>query len=367
MMGVWGPAAVAHELTVELQRPTQPVLTELQPILSAASWHEWQRASYSRDVELRHLRYFVAVAEELNFGRAAARLHVAQPGLSQQIKALEAELGVYLFERTKRRVRLTEAGSMFLAEAYAALSRFDQATEAMRQFKTGARRTSVRVAMFPPCELGPALVTELRKRLPQVVLTIEPMQTAVQVQAVERGELELGVVRSVPEQSPILRRLLASEPLGVCLPAGHYLATRQSIPAALLSDDPMIWLGRSVNPGLYDHVLRVLEQAGLHVQAVESAGGLTASLELIADGQGWAPMCESELAEGKARALAWRPFDDVDLVAETWAIWTRNPSAPYITEIVETLADICSRSKSRQRIKKSGFSQENHRLLDTRS
>jgi len=125
-------------------------------------------------VEIRHLRYFVAVAEELNFGRAAARLHVAQPGLSQQIKALEAELGVRLFDRTRRRVALTEPGSMLLAEAYAVLSRFDQCLETMRQARGRSPRTAIRIGMYSEFSRmrGPALVAELRRRHPELLLTV---------------------------------------------------------------------------------------------------------------------------------------------------------------------------------------------------
>ena len=131
-------------------------------------------------MEVRHLRYFVAVAEELNFSRAASRLHVAQPGLSQQIRVLEAELGLRLFDRTKRRVNLTAAGSLLLAEAYAVLSRFDQCLDTMRQARTGARLASVRVGMFSEFSRarGPALVAELRRRYPELLLAIEAVPSA---------------------------------------------------------------------------------------------------------------------------------------------------------------------------------------------
>lgn len=151
-------------------------------------------------MEVRHLRYFVAVAEELNFGRAAARLHVAQPGLSQQIKALEAELGLRLFDRTKRQVSLTHAGSLLLAEAYAVLGRFDQCLDAMRQVRAGVGRAAIRVGMFSEFSRsrGSALVAEVRRRHPELLLAIESGPSAAQVRAVEAGELELAVVRSVP-------------------------------------------------------------------------------------------------------------------------------------------------------------------------
>lgn len=293
-------------------------------------------------MEVRHLRYFVAVAEELHFGRAAERLHVAQPGLSQQIKSMETELGVCLFERTKRHVSLTEAGSVFLAEAYACLNQLDHAVETMRQFRTAVRKTTVRVGIFPPWRLGPELVRAVRRRVPGVVLMLEPLPTAALVHAVERGELGLGIVRSVPEHSPVSRRLVASEPLGVCLPSRHRLAARASIKAAALKKEPMIWFGRTANPHLFDTALQALEVAGLRVQTVESAGGMTSTLALVAGGPGWALITESELIEGGPKELVWRPFADVQLRAETWAIWTETVRRPHMLQIVDTLADVCS-------------------------
>lgn len=216
-------------------------------------------------MEVRHLRYFVAVAEELNFGRAAARLRVAQPGLSQQIKSLEAELGLRLFDRTKRSVNLTHAGSLLLAEAYAVLGRFDQCLDAMRQIRAGAERAVVRVGMFSEFSRshGPALVAELRRRHPELLLAMEAGPSSAQVRAVEAGELELAVVRSVPSGASVQRRLLDAEPLGVCLPAGHRLARSRAVRPGRLGGEPLIWMPRSSNPELYDRVLVTLAAAGL--------------------------------------------------------------------------------------------------------
>jgi hypothetical protein len=125
------------------------------------------------DVEIRHLRYFVAVADELNFGHAAGRLQIAQPALSPQIRSLETELGVRLFDRTKRHVVLTEAASVLLAETDATLSRSDQARARIHQVSVGARRSTVRIAMFPNWEVRVELVTGLHQRMPNVVVGLE--------------------------------------------------------------------------------------------------------------------------------------------------------------------------------------------------
>jgi DNA-binding transcriptional LysR family regulator len=293
-------------------------------------------------VEVRHLRYFVAVAEELNFGRAAARLHVAQPGLSQQIKALEAELGLRLLDRDKRRVSLTEAGSRLLAEAYAVLSRFDQCLDAMREVRDGAGRAAVRVGMFSEFSRarGPALVAELRRRHPQLLLAIEVGSSAAQALAVEGGELDLAIVRSIPSRCLVQRRLLDAEPLGACLPSGHRLARGRAVRPGRLTGQPLLWMPRSSNPEMFDQVLATLAAAGLRADSVESAGTTSATFALVAGGYGWTLACESDVAEASAaQPVAWRPLAGVDLAAETWAAWRRD-AGPAVARVVDVLAEI---------------------------
>lgn len=294
-------------------------------------------------MEVRHLRYFVAVAEELNFGRAAARLRVAQPGLSQQIKSLEAELGLRLFDRTKRSVNLTHAGSLLLAEAYAVLGRFDQCLDAMRQIRAGAERAVVRVGMFSEFSRshGPALVAELRRRHPELLLAMEAGPSSAQVRAVEAGELELAVVRSVPSGASVQRRLLDAEPLGVCLPAGHRLARSRAVRPGRLGGEPLIWMPRSSNPELYDRVLVTLAAAGLQPGPAESTGTASATFALIAGGYGWTLACASDVAWAADPAqLAWRPLAGLDLTAQTWAVWPHAGGGPAIAWVVDLLADI---------------------------
>jgi DNA-binding transcriptional LysR family regulator len=294
-------------------------------------------------VEVRHLRYFVAVAEELNFGRAAARLHVAQPGLSQQIKSLEAELGLRLLDRTKRSVSLTHAGSLLLAEAYAVLGRFDQCLDAMRQIRAGSERAVIRVGMFSEFSRshGPALVAELHRRHPELLLAMEAGPSAAQVRAVEAGELELAAVRSVPSGASVQRRLLDAEPLGVCLPAGHRLARSRAVRPSRLNGEPLIWMPRSSNPELYDRVLVTLAAAGLQAGPEESTGTVSATFALIAGGYGWTLACASDVARATDPAqLAWRPLTSVELTAQTWAVWPHAGTGPAVGWVVDVLADI---------------------------
>jgi DNA-binding transcriptional LysR family regulator len=298
-------------------------------------------------MEVRHLRYFVAVAEELNFGRAAARLHVAQPGLSQQIKNLESELGLRLFDRDKRRVRLTEAGALLLAEAYAVLGRFDECLETMRRARAGSSSAAIRIGLVSEFSRswGSELVAEVGRRHPRYVLAVEATPSASQIRAIDAGELDLGVVRSLPSASRLPRRLLDTEPLGACLPAGHALARGPQVQPADLSGQPLLWMPRSANPEMYDQVLATLSAAGLNAESVRSGGSASASFALVAAGYGWTLACASDVTEAAEQSkLAWRPLAGVSLTAETWAVWPAG-APPEVADVLDVLTEIVPPSR----------------------
>ena len=298
-------------------------------------------------MEVRHLRYFVAVAEELNFGRAAARLHVAQPGLSQQIKNLESELGLRLFDRNKRRVSLTEAGALLLAEAYGVLGRFDECLETMRRARTGSSSAAIRIGLVSEFSRswGSALVAEVGRRHPQYVLWVEATPSAAQIRAIDAGELDLGVVRSVPSASTLPRRLLDAEPLGACLAADHPLARNAHVRPSELSGQPLLWMPRSANPEMYDRVLAMLAAAGLSAESVRSGGSASASFALVAAGYGWTLACASDVAEAAGQsAVTWRPLAGVSLTAETWAVWSSAAPAA-VADVLDVLTEIVPPSR----------------------
>ena len=298
-------------------------------------------------MEVRHLRYFVAVAEELNFGRAAARLHVAQPGLSQQIKNLEGELGLRLFDRDKRHVSLTEAGALLLAEAYAVLGRFDECLETMRRARTGTSSAAIRIGLVSEFShrWGSELVAEVGRRHPHYVVAVEATPSAAQIRAIEAGELDLGVVRSVPSASRLPRRLLDAEPLGACLSAGHPLAGQAQVRPAELSGLPLLWMPRSANPEMYDRMLATLAAAGLSAESVRSGGSASASFALVAAGHGWTLACASDVVQAAEQSeVTWRPLADVSLTAETWAVWPASAPAA-VADVLDVLTEIVPLSR----------------------
>jgi DNA-binding transcriptional LysR family regulator len=222
-------------------------------------------------MELRHLRYFVAVAEELNFGRAAERLRISQPPLSQQIRKLEDELGVRLFYRTKRRVELTEVGGLFLAEARKTLRQAEGAARVARRAGRG-ELGSLSLGFVGSAAYGvlPELLRGFRGEYPGVRLELRTMTTLEQAEALENGEIGLGVLRP-PVEGDLKLLPVADEPLVAVLPEGHPLAARRTVPlAALAGEDFVLWPRRS-GSAVYDRILGLCAGAGFSPRVAQES------------------------------------------------------------------------------------------------
>jgi DNA-binding transcriptional LysR family regulator len=208
-------------------------------------------------VELRHLRYFVAVASELHFARAAQRLLVSQPALSQQIRGLEAELGLKLFERDRRRVRLTPEGTAFLAEARAVVQQADHAAavaRALAEGATGHLRLSYVLTM--PGGLPERVVREYRRRYPGMQIGADSGSTAQNLERLRGGELDVAFVHNPPKDEADLGRVeIAAEPLVVALPSADPLSRRRRIRREQLAGVPLVYIPRGNSPGVYDSTL----------------------------------------------------------------------------------------------------------------
>jgi DNA-binding transcriptional LysR family regulator len=193
-------------------------------------------------MELRHLRYFVAVAEERHFGRAAERLHIAQPPLSQQIRRLEAELGVELLHRTTRRVELSPAGELLLDRARSIIATSDLAVEDCRRAAAGELgRLSVGFTGSTTYALLPRVVQALRGGLPGVKLELHgEMVTPAQVDGLLQGSLDLGFLRPPVRSRDLTVEIIRSEPLIAVLPAGHRLAQADEVPVEELADEAFV-------------------------------------------------------------------------------------------------------------------------------
>ena len=213
-------------------------------------------------IELRHLRYFIAVAEELHFGRAADRLHMAQPPLSQQIRQLEAELGFQLFHRTKRSVELTEAGQVFLKDCRKIFRQLDQAVRTGQQASRGELgQLAIAFVSSAAYNILPPILQAFRAAMPQVRLELHELTTDQQVRWMQDGRIDVGFVRPPVEDEQLQLMTIFREPLVVALPIAHPLAEQPQVSLAALASEPFILFPRPLAPGLYDQIISLCQQA----------------------------------------------------------------------------------------------------------
>ena len=240
-------------------------------------------------MELRHLRYFVAVAENLHFTRAAAKLGIAQPPLTQQIKALERELAVQLFDRSGRGVILTNSGLIFLAEARSILAQVAAAARKAKAAEVGViGRLSVgftESASFHP------LVTEALQAFqlayPDVELSLREAPSTQLVAALAADELHLAFVRPpYPAHPAVVSDKLAQEAMVAALPGGHPMANRTSLRLTDLAGERFILYPRATRPGLSDEIVEACRSSGFEPNIVQEAPQLSSTINLIATGMG---------------------------------------------------------------------------------
>ncbi len=238
-------------------------------------------------MELRHLHYFIVVAEELHFGRDAERLHMAQQPLSQQIRQLEAELKVLLFHRTKRRIQLTEPGKVFLSEARQVLLKAAQAIEATRRAANGEiGQLGVGFSGFATYSIFPKVLRVFRDRYPEVELELEEMTTNAQLQALQKHQIHIGLLIPPVQELTLTLEPILRESLVVILPETHPLATETEIALSTLANESFILVSRQLEPGYYDRCISLFQQAQFSPKVVQKASQKQTILGLVSAGMG---------------------------------------------------------------------------------
>lgn len=251
-------------------------------------------------VELRHLRYFVAVAEELHFGRAAERLHIAQPPLSQQIRRLEEIVGHQLFHRTSRSVKLTAAGELLLERALQILSRVEGDLESVRAVGRGETGTLtlgfVGSAMLTPL---PSVLGRYRKLFPKVKLRLREYYTANLMEALREGTADVGILRDGDRDESLGVEQLHQEPFITVLPASHPLAALKAVPIGRMKNEPFVLFARSVGETAWRRTVQVCERHGFQPNVVQEGPQWLTILRLVGAGLGItiAPACVSAIAD----------------------------------------------------------------------
>jgi DNA-binding transcriptional LysR family regulator len=253
----------------------------------------------SGEIELRHLRYFVAVAEELHFGRAALRLHLAQPPLSQQIRKLEEILGVTLFERTSRSVALTAAGTAFLERAQRTLRNVQRDMEEARSIGHG-EVGSLHVGFVGSAVLTnlPAIFRTYRESYPLVRLHLHESFTSKVIEGMQNGSLDVGLLRDGDTVDGLVATPIYSEPFVAVLPASHPRAGQKGISPAALRHDPFVYYPSNAGKRAYEKPLALCEEHGFRPQIVQEAPHWLTILRLIGAGLGVtiAPACVKRIA-----------------------------------------------------------------------
>lgn len=238
-------------------------------------------------MELRHLRYFVTVAEELHFGRAAARLFIAQPPLSQQIQQLERELGVTLFARTSRRVQLTPAGTAFLAEARQILAGVERAAEAAKRAARGETGwLGIGFAASATYDLLPAVLHDFRAAFPEVALSLQELNAAEQASALREKGIHVGFARPYAPEPNAVIHAVQREPFLAALPDSHPLTHFAALRLAELADEPFISFPASPRPSYADVVRLACKGAGFTPRVVQEVREMQTALSLVAAGFG---------------------------------------------------------------------------------
>jgi DNA-binding transcriptional LysR family regulator len=252
-----------------------------------------------QDIELRHLRYFVAVAEELHFGRAALRLHLAQPPLSQQIRKLEEILGYPLFLRTSRAVKLTSAGEVFLERSRRTLRNVQEDMEEARSVGRG-EEGFLRVGFIGSAMLTavPSMLGRYRRLYPKVNLQLHESYTSAVVQKLLKGELDAGFLRDGGETDGLRVERLFSEPFIAVLPSKHALAKYRTISPRELGEEPFVFFAPSAGTLAYEKPVSLCEQHGFRPRVVQEAPQWLTIMRLVGAGLGVtiAPACVRQLA-----------------------------------------------------------------------
>jgi DNA-binding transcriptional LysR family regulator len=255
---------------------------------------------YQHDrVKLHQLRYFVAVAEELHFRRAAERLRMSQPPLSEAIRELEAAVGAELLERSRRGVALTPAGAVLLRDARAILAGLERALEAARRIGTG-QSGRLRVSFVGSALYGvvPDLVRAFSLERPDVDLQLQERSTTDQIAALAAGDLDIGFVRQPFAAEGMSTETIMREPTVAALPAGHRLSRLKRIPVAQLSSEPFVLFPREQAPGLHDALMSAVAADGRFPRIVQEVPETQTIVGLVASGMG------VSLVPGSVQALA---------------------------------------------------------------
>jgi DNA-binding transcriptional LysR family regulator len=305
-------------------------------------------------MELRHLRYFVAIGEELNFTRAAERLRIAQPPLSQQIRQLEEELGVTLLQRNSRPLRLTGAGELLLARARALLADFEVAVADVRRIGRGqAGKLNVGFvgsAMFAGL---PDMIGAYREQYPDVELALDEMLAAEIADALQRRRIDVGFTRPplLPE-SGVAQRVILEEPYVAALPRAHPLAASRAIALSELSDEAFVLYPARPEPSVTGLIIAACQAAGFTPRLAQEVLHLQTAIGLVAAGVGVSLVPEAVARAQGSRGVSYVPLTPPAVIGPLAIAWREEDVSPALQRFLALVADhqpVTSDPKTRRR------------------
>jgi DNA-binding transcriptional LysR family regulator len=290
-------------------------------------------------MELRQLRSFIAVAEELHFSRAANRLHLAQSALSRQIQGLEQELKFQLFFRTKRRVQLTSAGTVFLEQARRIFAQLNEGVETAARVAHG--RTgwlSVGFVGGATYDVLPAIVRAFRQRSPEVELTLSEMTTTEQLDALREKRVHIGFVRPPVSDEGLALETIMHEPIAVALPRGHRLARRRDIPLRALAREPFILFPHNPKARWGEYMVSLCRQAGFEPKIVQKASEIQTAISLVSAGLG-ITLVPASVKNIPRKQVVFRQLAEPNPGADLIAAYRHDDPSPVLRDFLLTVRE----------------------------
>lgn len=297
-------------------------------------------------MKMHYLRYFVVLAEELHYGRAAQRLAITQPPLSSAIKALEDELGAQLLVRSSKQVDLTPAGAAFFEEARRILERIERASGLARSVAHGVHgRLEIGMASSLVFREVPSIVRDFQRTLPGIDVVLREMSTADQLQDLLHGQLHAGFINVATVPPQLMSLPLQDDAFVLCLPEQHPNAQDLSVDLAQLGDEHFVMFAREVAPANYDNVIAIFSRAGIHPETTHAARQWLTIVAMVAQGLGISIVPKSLAASGM-RGVRFVPFAGFPASAPAVMVWNPAHLSAALSSLIECAAATISRTSA---------------------
>ena len=286
------------------------------------------------------MRYFIMVAEELNFSRAAERLRMAQPPLSQEIRKLEEELGVQLFHRTKRMVELTDAGKVFLEGSQKTLFQLERTIKETQLTAEGKIGTLI-IGFVDSTEIVIEVLNKFRERFPKIQLILREMTTEQQLKALYEKQIQIGFIRSKQNNGILSSEVCSEESLRLVLHKDHPFASLPKIPLQLLIDEPFILFPRHLGSNFYDLIISYFRDHGVNLNVVQEAIQMQTIVNLVATGMGIS-VVPSSVESYKHPGVIYKKIQETTPKVNLYVVWRQDEKSAVLDHFLTVVREVSS-------------------------